>query len=130
MYTNNPVSARQLTPGQAQQSTALAKLTSFRDWLQTSYKGKTPEEKAAARETETYTQGIEMVNQAKNGTGAPPTGGAQDVKEVLDEIESILKEGGRRVRKSTLKTRRGGKQNVRGTRRRKNRANRTHSHAR
>jgi hypothetical protein len=43
--------------------------------------------------------------------------------------EAAKRKGGR-SRKSTLKKRRGGKQNGRGTRRRKNRANRTHSNSR
>ncbi len=87
---------------------------------------KTPEiqaEKKAAEEM------IEMVA-IKPKTETPPTGGASDP--VQDEAEQILRElratGG--SRKSTFKRRRGGKQNERGTRRRKNRANRSHSHAR
>jgi hypothetical protein len=49
---------------------------------------------------------------------------------VAKEAEAAKRKGGRTLRKSTFKRRRGGKQNGRRTRRGKNRANRSHSNSR
>jgi hypothetical protein len=81
--------------------------------------------------TDILKERTEPARAAQELVGPRPTPGPRGVSgRLLGQEPGITLGGRRRSRKSTLKTRRGGKQNVRGSRRRKNRADRSHSHSR
>ena len=113
------------TPGSWWHDNADAVRTLVAAWF-TTWKALTKEEKTASKaEAETAAKALEQAA----APAAPATGGAEDT--LLEDIRTELKalDGG--VRKSTFKRRRGGKQNGRRlSSRRKNRADRSHSHAR
>jgi hypothetical protein len=133
-YTNfiGPIK-EQLTTGQAQESTVHVILESIRKkWADV------PDKKAAKGTPmfQAVRDWLKLIVTPQAGGGDDP--GAIDLAEdnrtlaskLLAALEEEPAGGRRKSRKSTLKTRRGGKQNVRGSRRRKNRANRSHSHSR
>ena len=96
-------------------------------WL-AAWKALTQPEKLAAKEEPVQAKDLVLSAEGstQTGGGAPP--------ELLRELDAAIAEvesSGGRSRKSTFKRRRGGKQNGRRlSRRRKNRADRTHSHTR
>lgn len=120
----------QVTQGDSQESIFHKILRSIKE----KWDGVPDDKKADEKKKEMYRAALDFLEEIAKGKEDNPlmTGGglSPEDRELAHALIGELQGGRRKSRKSTLKTRRGGKQNVRGSRRRKNRADRSHSHSR